>query len=56
MINSHIPNFFDPIAKGETPPDHDELRLTSREVSSTVHRPRWRSRRRKTQSPSMKCQ
>src|SRR5580704_11908128 len=55
MMNSHMPNFLEPIAKGLRPPAHGE-EIASDFTSCTVHRPRKRSRNRKTHKPSRKCQ
>ena len=55
-MNSHIPNFLELMAKGEAPPDQGDSTMPSNSVSLTFHRPRRRSKNKKTQSPSMKCQ
>src|ERR1700735_1173682 len=55
-IKSHIPSFLELIAKGEAPPDQRDSTIPSYSASLTFHRPRRRSKNRKTQSPSMKCQ
>src|SRR5712692_3934663 len=55
-MNSHIPSFFEPMAKGEAPPPHSEAADASSFESCTVHRPRYRSKSKKIHSPSIKCQ
>ena len=40
MMNSHMPNFFELMAKGDAPPDHGDSTMPSNSVSLTLHLPR----------------
>jgi len=55
-MKSHIPSFFELIAKGDAPPDHGVERMPSGSKWLTSHRPSSRSKNINTHSPSMKCQ
>src|ERR1700733_12539613 len=56
IMKNHTPNFFELIAKGDAPPDHGVDRRPSGSKWLTSHRPRSRSKKMNTHSPSMKCQ